>query len=97
MVDCLSARVGSNPVVTADNMARSSNGSGCETLILAIRVRFPYGLLNMAKWRNLVYARRSERRVHRTCEFDPRLGYFGFQIADFRLQIEHAAARKSEI
>jgi hypothetical protein len=32
--------------------ARSSNGSGCETLILAIRVRLPYGLLVMAKWRN---------------------------------------------
>ena len=46
-MDCLSVRAGSNPVVTADNMARSSNGSGCETLILAIRVRLPYGLL---KW-----------------------------------------------
>jgi hypothetical protein len=34
------------------NTARSSNGSGCETLILVIRVRLPYGLLVMAKWRN---------------------------------------------
>ena len=45
-MDCLSARAGSNPVITAEQqMARSSNGSGCETLILAAWVRLPYGLL----------------------------------------------------
>jgi hypothetical protein len=35
-----------------ENTARSSNGSGYETLILVIRVRLPYGLLVTAKWRN---------------------------------------------
>ena len=58
----LAGPAGCNPVVPRDlggstpsrrtlNMARSSNGSGCETLILAIRVRLPYGLL-AAKWWN---------------------------------------------
>jgi hypothetical protein len=37
---------GSTPSRRTDNMARSSNGSGYETLILVIRVRLPYGLLN---------------------------------------------------
>ena len=35
----------------------------------------PARVTDTAKWRNLVYARHSECRVHRTCEFDPRLGY----------------------
>ena len=47
--------------------------AGCETLTLAARVRFPYGSLvtmslaastrAIAKWRNPVDARRSERRA----------------------------------
>ena len=41
---------GSTPSRRTDNMARSSNGSGYETLILVIRVRLPYGLLTLAKW-----------------------------------------------
>lgn len=36
---------GSIPSRPTDNMTRSSNGSGCETLNLAIRVRLPYGSL----------------------------------------------------
>ena len=56
-------------------------GSGCETLILATRVRFPYGLLNhMAKWWNW-YTRDAQNVVPaRACEFDSRLGYLN--IAD---------------
>ncbi len=42
---------GSTPARRTDNMVRSSNGSGYETLILVIRVRLPYGLLT-AKWWN---------------------------------------------
>lgn len=34
------------------HMARSSNGTGYETLNLVIRVRFPYGLLLAAGWWN---------------------------------------------
>ena len=37
---------GSTPSRRTDNMARSSNGSGYETLNLVIRVRLPYGLLS---------------------------------------------------
>ena len=88
-MDCLSARAGSNPVVTADNMARSSNGSGCETLTLVMRVRLPYGLLNMAKWRNWDTRGAQNAVPVRACEFDSRLGYFiadaaGAQLAFIR-------------
>ena len=60
---CLCVGAGSNPVVTAENTARSSNGSGCWTLDPAMRVRIPHGLLDKAKWWNLVDTRRSERRA----------------------------------
>jgi hypothetical protein len=34
------------------NMARSSIGTGYQTLDLVRRVQFPHGLLNVTKWRN---------------------------------------------
>ena len=70
---------GSTPSRRTDNLARSSNGSGYETLILVIRVRLPYGLLTpsaatclhgVKRWQHSqvaeqVYARRSERRARK--------------------------------
>ena len=74
---------GSTPSRRTDNMARSSSGQGCETLILATWVRFPYGSLTTiqhSQVAELVDTRRSERRARKACEFDSRLGYLTLQV-----------------
>ena len=55
-------------------MARSSIGQGLQSLELERWVRFPYGLLTIAKWWNLADTRRSERRAPQAWEFDSPLG-----------------------
>ena len=73
-MDCLSVRAGSNPVITADNMARSSNGrmrgphprdTGSSP------VRVTERLKEHSQVAEPVYARRSERRVRKDMRVRP--------------------------
>ena len=50
--------------------------AGCETLILATRVRFPHGSLKHSQVVELGYTRRSERRALVAWEFESPLGYW---------------------
>ena len=74
---------GSTPARRTD-MARSSIGSGPRLLTPARGVRFPYGLLTLAKWWN-GKTRSSQKAVPiRAWEFDSPLGHFRCRRAGVR-------------
>jgi hypothetical protein len=60
-------------------MARSSLGIGSRPLKPERRVRFPHGLLNMAKWRNRQTRDAQNVVPARAWEFESPLGYLGLQ------------------
>ena len=67
-------RAGSNPVITAEQpLARSSNGSGYETLILRDTGSTPVRAAYDGEVVESVDTRRSECRALAACEFDSRL------------------------